>query len=307
MKNSHNIKLFLGIVFLALGITSCLKDDKIDNLEYGIRAKDLEINKIIEFPIISHVKSLPVLVEGVEATVEIGKVHLAAKDAAQEDIVVNLKLISDRAEVLKSVRYLLPNRYPATGKDSVPDGDILSFPNDGISIPATVTIPKGNRDAIVTAKIKTDKLKAESAFIRMDIESAQQPGYLVSGNFGQLLLNIKIKSKFEGRYEYACEALGPWPQYLKYVSQGETYLSTVSPNKVQLYAINGLFGEGDIVIYEFDDNNKIVSVEWPTWPATAPIKVLESTYDAATKTTTVKWEIAPRPGKTIIEKFKRLD
>ena len=62
MKNSHNIKLFLGIVFLALGITSCLKDDKIDNLEYSIRAKDLEINKIIEFPIISHLKSLLVLV-----------------------------------------------------------------------------------------------------------------------------------------------------------------------------------------------------------------------------------------------------
>lgn len=295
MKKINNI---LFLIFVALTVTSCLKDDRVDSMEYGIRIQDLEVNKIIEFPIISHAKSLPILIEGDEATVEIGEINLAAKDVAQEDVVINLKLITDE-NIIKS---------DAMNLHGMSEDEVLFFPSSAVTIPSTITIPKGESKAKVIAKVKTSALKAESAFIKLIAESVQQEGYMISGNFGSLLLDFKIRSKYEGTYKYECIELGPWPHYFGYIDQGaEIYLSTISPDKVK--TTNGAFHlfRADVLAYQFDQaTNKIVNIEYLAWGSANPITILESSYDAASKTNIVKYRLAVST-KPIVEKFTRVD
>jgi len=189
--------LIISALFVLAGFTSCLNDDKINDQEYGLI--NLNANKIIEMPAgASHTINLSVLDEGVkEFTYE---VRLAAENPASEDIVVNLEVITDRATLLEAVRTLQADKYPSEGDDAVPDDDILSYPVAGITLPASVTIPKGARSVPLIVKFDTHQFTVDTKFALIKIKSVNSTGYIISGNFDQLLYSCKVRHKYQGRY-----------------------------------------------------------------------------------------------------------
>lgn len=187
----------LIIALVAVGFTSCLNDDMVNDQKYGLI--NLNANKIIEIPAdASHTKNIVSLDEGVKEYVL--EVRLAAENPASEDVVVGLEVESDTASLIKAVRTYLADQYPATGADSVPDEDILPFTLAGVSVPATVTIPKGARSVELPVSIDTHQLASETQFALVKIKSVDKSGYIISGNFGQLLFSLKVKHKYAGRY-----------------------------------------------------------------------------------------------------------
>lgn len=197
MKKNILYRLIVLLAVGTFGFTSCLNDPNIEDQKYGLI--NLNADKIIELPsAINHTINLSVLDEGIrEFTYE---VRLAAENPAEEDIVVNLQVVSDRAAVLKAVRTFLADTYPATGQDSIPDEDILSFPVAGITLPASVTIPKGERSVPLKVKIDTHQFLTETQFGLIQIKSVTNPGYIISGNFNQLLFSCKVRHPYAGRY-----------------------------------------------------------------------------------------------------------
>ena len=197
MKRNKIYGLIVLLLAASVGLTSCLNDTNIEDQKYGLI--NLNTKKIVELPAdASHTINLSVLDEGIkEFTYE---VRLAAENPAEEDIVVNLELVSDRANVLKAVRTYLSDSYPATGEDSIPDEDILSFPVAGITLPASVTIPKGQRSVALKVKIDTHQFTTDTQFALIQIKSVTNSGYIVSGNFNQLLFSCKVRHPYAGRY-----------------------------------------------------------------------------------------------------------
>lgn len=258
MKKIHVLIWMMSVI--SLGLTSCLKDDRIDDLEYGIRPEDLSTKKIIEIPAdADHMKSIAILAVGAEQEITIGEVRLAAEKPAGEDIEVVLK---------KSVQ-----------GDLIPEGEEL-FPLDKITLPTSVVIPKGERAVPLTAKIKTEALQANGSYLVIEIESVKQPGYTISGNFGNLLLALKVRSPYEGKYKYEMEGDFAPP------ASTEVYLETVSPTRL---SAGGLFGGkfSNKVYYEIDPTTNKVTLD-VYGQATS---VISGTYDPNKKSFTIEWNI----------------
>ncbi|MCE5179708.1 MAG: hypothetical protein LLF81_11275 [Porphyromonadaceae bacterium] len=189
--------LVLSVIAFGMGMTSCLNDSMIEDQKYGLI--DLDVNKIIELPAGgTHTVDITSLDEGKKDFMR--ELRLAADQPAKEDIVVSLEVVSDRATIIKEIRELLSDRYPEDGENAVSDEEILTFAATGITVPATVTIPKGARSVNFPVNIDTHLLKPTPQFILVRIKSVDKPGYIVSGNFGQLLLNLKLRHQYEGRY-----------------------------------------------------------------------------------------------------------
>jgi hypothetical protein len=194
MKMNKIYTLILSVIAFGMGMTSCLNDSKIEDMEYGLI--DLDVNKIVELPAGgTHTVDITSLDEGKKDFMR--ELRLAADQPAKEDVVVNLEVISDRATIIKTVRELLSDRYP---EDEISDEEILTFAATGITVPSSVTIPKGERSVNFPINIDTHELKSTPQFALVRIKSVDNPGYIVSGNFGQLLLNMKLKHQYEGRY-----------------------------------------------------------------------------------------------------------
>ena len=174
MKKYRITGLIVLMAALTVGFSSCLNDPNIEDQKYGLI--NLNANKIIELPAdASHTISLSVLDEGVkEFTYE---VRLAAENPASEDIVVNLGIVSDRAALLKAVRTYQADKYPTTGDNAVPDADILSYPVAGITLPASVTIPKGKRSVPLKVKFDTHQFTVETQFGLIEIKSVQRQNH----------------------------------------------------------------------------------------------------------------------------------
>ena len=176
MKSITKIIYVFTLIFISLSVTSCLNDEMIDSQEYGLI--NLDANKIIEIPSdASHEISLTLLPEG-EKQITIGEVRLAAENPASEDIVVSLT--SDTAGVFS-------------------DGEGI-FPLDKVQVPTTVTIPKGARSAPLVITINTAFLQSSPTYIAVTVKSVDKAGYIISGNYGTVKINAKVKHKYEGRY-----------------------------------------------------------------------------------------------------------
>lgn len=219
MKRKIN-RLFMSALIVSVGLTSCLNDNKIDDQEYGLI--NLNAKKIIEIPAdASHEISLTLLPEGLKE-ITIGEVRLAAEEPAAEDIVVNLTT-SKSAEIIGS-------------------GSPL-FPLSEIVVPASVTISKGQRSVPLTVKINTAKLLSDPQYLAISITSVDKQGYVISGNFGLVKLNMKIKHKYQGRYVLT-GTMDHLPSPGAYVHV--TNLFNPDPYTVQLQTLDG----SSLIFYE---------------------------------------------------------
>lgn len=316
MKKNNLYVLTLGLVFM-LGFTSCLNDPMIEDQKYGLI--NLNADKIVEIPAgASHTMEVVSLDEGVKEYLR--EVRLAAEQPAQEDVVVNLEVVSDRAAVLAAVRELQAEKYPSEGDAAVPDEYIYSFPASGITIPASVTIPKGERAVELPINIDTHLLTSEAQFILVKIKSVNNAGYKISGNFGQLLLSLKVKHKYAGRYVLTGSMVHlPNPALYFHVTKNFSEFYPGEPYTVQLQTWDGqslvLFDEllfGDYIypmstatglsgwgsfapVFKFDANDNIVEVINAYGQPAGNTRSAEidptgvNKYDPATKSFTVSY------------------
>ena len=260
MKHINILLLALVALF---SFSSCLRDTEWEEQKHGLRIEDLETKKIVEIYSVKTNITMSVLTDTPTKEIKLFTVHLAAKEAASEDIVVSL----------------------GTNYDGLAAG-ISKLPQGEISIPATVTIKAGERDAEVVATIKTGTLSTDPQSIKIGITGVKNPGYIVSGNFGYQRFNFLQRSVYEGTYRYEVLENTAWPQYNVYIAQGaeDYYLSTIDADTVIGYALYGVFGDTDMVMLTFDTTtNKIIDAEWTDWDVWI-VNPAESTYDAATKT-----------------------
>ena len=278
----HTFSLLLALVAL-FSFSSCLRDTEWEEQKHGLRIEDLENKKIIEIYSVKTNVDMSVLADQPTREIKLFTVHLAAKDVASEDIVVSL----------------------GTTYEGLAAG-VAKFPQAEISVPATVTIKAGERDAEVVGTIKTGKLTADPQSIRIGITGVNNPGYIVSGNYGYQRFNFLQRSVYEGTYRYEVLENLAYPKYDVYIAQGaeDYYLSTVNATTVRGAALYGVFS--DEVEITFDPaTNKVVNVVWIDWDVWK-VRPEESTYDAATKT--YQYTMRYNNGNTrITTKLTRLD
>ena len=154
MKITMIYKMLILLLLTGVGLTSCLNDSKVEDQEYGLI--DLDANKIVEIPATaSHTYPIVSLPEGVKSFER--ELRLAADKPAQEDVVVNLEVVSDRSSILKIVRELQSDRFPS----DVPDSEIKTFTASGVTLPSSITIPEGERSVSMSINIDTDLLSGE--------------------------------------------------------------------------------------------------------------------------------------------------
>lgn len=279
-------KIYIVLLASLFAMVSCLDDEKVENQEYGLLKKHLETKKIIEIPAdASHSLSKAYLAEGMQK-VTLGEVRLAAKDPAAEDIIVKLKKGSD-SEVIAMLRTYKSNIYT----ENVPNSDIHLFSPSDIKLPESIVIPAGKQSAPLTIEINTDLLKEYSQFFAINVESVSNQGYIISGNYNNLLVEVKEKSKYEGKYEYKVETNLSG-------NSGDVYLSTVTPNKVKMDKLANNYGYE--VFYTIDASTNKVTVECPKL---GKATITTGEYNPSTKSFHVVWSL--RDGQyTFDETFK---
>lgn len=177
-------KIF-SLALLTLGLSSCLKDDMIDDQKYGMI--NLDANKVVE--IHSDVSSSAVPIEDKTVTVDFLTVNLAANDPATEDLKITLAVDPETQDLID-----------AYNDDNGTEFQL--FPTDKYTLPEglTVTIPKGSRTGSLKINLNSTQLDPAHPYaIAFKIASAPS-GYVISGNYNSTLATIAAKNQYDGIY-----------------------------------------------------------------------------------------------------------
>ncbi len=252
---------------MALGLSSCLKDQNIEDLKYGVNDEAFESNRIIELPSASgtHVIAASFVPEDKDTVFRTLTVALASKEPASEDITVNLTL--DNSEEI------IANWNEAN------DGEFVGFPSDQFSIEGglSVTIPRGSRSVTTPINIAfnpTVLLEGQYA-LGFRIASVDQEGYLISGNFKDMLIQFVAQSAFEANYSFISVITGG----VSATTNEEVHMPTINANTVSKDGIGGYFT--GYTEYTFNEDGTITVGAYgdATKTSSYGAQVVESSYD----------------------------
>lgn len=181
MKNI--IKIF-SLSIIALGFTSCLKDDITDD------RMDIDPKKIVELPYQSHTLDHALNYSDKAEIVDLVAVRLAAAEPASEDVVVELSAADSQSKIGAY------NKEHGTELVLLPT-NLYTIPSGGLK----VTIPKGSREAYFQISINSGQLDPSTTYaMAFNIASVSNAGYLVSGNFKDVFVTVAAKNKYDGVY-----------------------------------------------------------------------------------------------------------
>ncbi len=251
----------LTALVIATGFNSCLKENAPLGPENGHDV--IEIHQRIPDLIASHTTSTyPLFIETFDLAPEANwdiVVRYAGAGAAPQDISVTLDLNAAAIDV-----------YNTENSDH-----LVMLPTTHFSVSNwTVTIPKGQKEAILPVKLKPDLFDfAESYGFPLTIKSVSTG--TISGNFGTVIYNVGAKNQWEGTYRntYVTNNLGS--------GTNTVTLNTAGPTKVKFSP--GLIGVySNEVWLDVDPSTNKVTVSMVTLLpiATDP----SSHWDPATKT-----------------------
>ncbi len=292
----------LGVLLLAFG-TSCLKDKGFDNGQYGIPITDI---KGVAFPSASksplgfglEVSSSNQLVSGLV------QITLETSGSADGDVVINLSNTTGTAAAGD-----IKNYNTASGDN------VQILPSSLYTIPASVTIPSGQKNVIVPINVSnTTSLNPNLSYgIGITITSASN-GYQVAQNQKNVIVKFSVKNKYDGRYR-----LQGYHNRVPYTFPYDTeiHLETTGPSSVIFYwpdvssvghpigvgPGNNLSWYGSTVAPEivFDPATDLVTQVRNTNPAGPPITMFTgagsriSRFNPATRSITVDWNYNNNP------------
>jgi hypothetical protein len=273
MKNMNinkSIKIFGAMAIIAASLTGCLKDDDYDNGVIQSNRTSGNLIKPIELKISAtdNTNFATVSVDNSpnDTTSDFVPVVLATAEPAAQDIHVTLELDNT----------LVDDYNNANGAAyAVPAADMYEFPS------MEVTIPKGSNSGYLQIKYsKPDFIGADWAF-GFKIASVQEQGYTVSGNFGQGVVSLAIKNKYDGIYKGSGVMVHPsFPG--NYANKDEV-MTTSGTNSVLLYPLNTTVLFGVDVNITIDPATNLCSLESAS-VVLDPYDAAKNYYDPDTKT-----------------------
>jgi len=271
MKNFIKITSALALAgFLA----SCLKDDKA-NLTPDNSPPVVEFSTIEDAPVspVGSVFALYARAYERAPSVEVPlTVNYTGGHPAPQDVTVNIGVSKDAVKAYneqQTTEYgvLLPSLY---------------------TIPASVTIPKGQRKATVVATVKLDQVDFDSTYVLpVSIQSVSTGN--VSANYGTILVSINPKNEYDGVYDFKGRVVrsGDDGTLDGNFSGYETTLATVNATTNGLDQVwknnTGVAGIGTVQLRINPTTNK-VTISSPVNATLVNDPAYDSRYDPATKT-----------------------
>ncbi|ANE52633.1 DUF1735 domain-containing protein [Flavisolibacter tropicus] len=224
MKKSF--KILVSMLATAVCLSSCLKDkslfdpDKVDNVVEFANLGAIESSTTSPYPLFS--KSFEVVPE---AQLEVYVNYAGDEAAAPEDITVQLAVKSDALTT-----------YNTANKTSY-----TLLPTSLYSVPTSVVIPKGSRNAKVVITFKPNQFDLSKTYgLPLAITSATKGN--ISGNFGTVVYRVGAKNKYDGVYEIKADnatfqdvqigaaATKAYPKTVHLVTVGANSVAYFDPN-----------------------------------------------------------------------------
>lgn len=171
----------LALALIVISATSCLKDKGYEDDRYGINVDEVESIKIVNIPSTNTTLTVssPQKTTGADVTLSI-PVHLSAKDAASEDLGINLTVDADDAKI---------NAYNATLAAA---SRYVRMPATGYALNGAVKIASGTRDGSATITLRPNTLPVGRYIIPVSITGIDKSGYTISGNQGYRLILVVV-------------------------------------------------------------------------------------------------------------------
>jgi hypothetical protein len=225
------LKNILGAAAVAVAFSSCLKDKKIDDQEYGMVNYDK--NKIVELAAPpTHVIANAMDYVNQNVTVDLATVNIAADQPASEDVVVTTTLANSNS--------MIADYNTANGTAVVPlPANFYTLQGSGL----TVTVPKGSRMAAVQAVINSINFDPSTTYgLGFTIASVDKQGYTISGSFSKVLVLFSAKNRYDGHYDIVFKMLdwdaahGISNQVIAWPSAYGIDLVTTGGNTVKMYS-----------------------------------------------------------------------
>lgn len=286
----NNKRLAVLMLVMSMAAASCLKDKGFENGEYGA-VRNTEGKEFLTIPLAS--KKLNTL--GLESKSGMQKVELFALsydyvNPAAATITGTLQLNNDLVKAADSTATILPaTAYTVPSMNAV--------------------VAKGNRiSSSFALEVNTSLLDPTKKYgIGFTLAGVDKPGVSIPSNLKNVVFVFSIKNKFDGVYTIRSRMAHPADRAAEWLRTPFTYpydihLITAGPKVVTFY--NTAFGAGfhplmvpgvsgfgaTQPVFEFDDNNKLISVTngVPNPPNGRAFQintaVTDSRFDPATKT-----------------------
>ena len=267
MKNFSKIS---ALALLAIALTSCLKDEPVEDQKYGmINVGDIEVVGAS-----SASKAFSLLLVNKDTTLAFFTVQLNAAEPAPEDIKVTVSMEKSAALI---AAYNTSNsaslvEFPAS-KYTLPDGLVI-------------TIPKGSRTGSLNLKMNPSTLDAAHPYaIGFNIVSIDKPGYNVSGNMNTTVVRASARNLYEGSYKaigvFTHPTAGP-----RAINRTKA-LTTINATTCRMEL--GDLGTSNYFMYvQVNADNSVTLLPDPT-AAAAPFSTGVNKYDPATKAFTLNY------------------
>ncbi len=177
------------LALLPLLMASCLKDKKVSDRVYGMEGtQDLKIIELASSN--DHIRPYAIDFVDSDTTFNVVEVRLAAAQPATEDITVQLTLANSAAIVAAY------NDLHETDYEDMPT-NLFSLIDPAL----TVTIPKGSRAGYVKIRVNAATFDPSSTYaLGFRIVSVAQSGYVISGNFSDVVVTLGAKNDYDGHY-----------------------------------------------------------------------------------------------------------
>ncbi|MCA5004347.1 DUF1735 domain-containing protein [Sphingobacterium bovistauri] len=292
MKKIFSLSLITIFIF---SLSSCLKDELVENQEYGLI--NLNANKFIGFEERSQVNSMTS--EDKTLTIEV-PVHLAAEEVAESDLVVNLAISNDES---------LRTAYNITNKSN-----IILFPTNLYTVDSyKITIPKGSKTGFFKMQLNPSKLNPADVYgLGITINSIEQNGYIISGNYGSTVSIFSVKNIYDGIYSmedgfvqrYSAPGVPTTGDALNGSMKGNPNitLSSIDGTTVEVTNLRWAGGASGIagidnLRFRVNPANNLVTVFALGNASAANIPGAVNKYDPATKTFTLNFHWNPTANK----------
>jgi len=212
----------LSVAAVAVTLTSCLKDKKVEDKVYGTNG--IEDIKIVEIPgPLNDATVINLEFATVDTTFALVTLNLATDQPASEDVVVNLTQVPSLVADYNNVHGTTYTAMPTS---------LYSLD------PLKVTIKSGSRFGYLKIKGKPSDFAGGTYAWGFSIASIETKGYTISGNFRNTVVIVGVKNKYDGVYSLKGKNVG-WLAYGiaedPYTWPGPVHLITSGVNSVDLF------------------------------------------------------------------------
>ncbi|AZI27030.1 DUF1735 domain-containing protein [Pedobacter sp. G11] len=266
-KEMKTYKIYLAMMILFFGISSCTKEDGIyaENGSSGIIELADLVARASSTAYATSSKSFAAQAE-VDCPIV---VNYTGADAAPEDVTVTLAFDPTIVSTMTTTAVPL----------TVLDVSLYTVPT------YTVVIPKGEKKATLHIKVKTAAFDFTKNYALGIIIKSSSAG-TISGNYGKGLFRIIAKNDYDGVYAYKTSAatslLPNRSVSTKLVTIGQ-YTVQIDPGLLSNYT--------NVVTYTVDPVTNLVTVTCPSLGVQTP-QDTRSNWNPTTKVMTVFWKQA---------------